>query len=75
MLLFTAAMVVLCAGLYPWMAMPGANLAVASFHSWIDVHSMVGLLLFMGMIVHIKRRLRRIFRPARRNSVYQSAAV
>jgi hypothetical protein len=59
-LLLMATLVVLWAGFYPWITMPGATLEVAVFHQWIDVHARVGILFFVGMVVHIVRRWRRI---------------
>jgi hypothetical protein len=70
-LLLIVTLVVLCAGFYPWIAMPGATLEVKAFHNWIDVHSRVGIFFLIGMVVHIIRRGRRIFASrgaaARRN--------
>lgn len=60
-LLFVAALVAVWAGFYAWVVFPGATLEHEEFHRWIDVHNRVGLLLLIGMGVHIKRRWRRIF--------------
>ena len=60
-LLLVTTLVVLCAGFYPWIVMPGATLEVVEFHKWIDVHARVGILVLIGMGVHITRRWRRIF--------------
>ncbi len=68
-LLFIVMLVVLWAGFYPWVAMPGATLEVKAFHDWIDVHNRVGIFFLIGMVVHITRRWRRMFRFAKRNKV------
>ena len=60
-LLLVIGLVVLWAGFYPWISMPGATLEVRDYHGWIDIHSRVGLFFLMGTAVHIKRRWRRIF--------------
>lgn len=75
LLLLVMALVVICAGFYPWLAMPGARLFARRFHNWIDVHSIAGLFFLAGMSVHIIRRWRRLFRPAGGNRVLQSATV
>lgn len=66
-LLFIASLVVLGAGFYPWIVMPGATLEVEVFHKWIDVHNQVGIFFLIGMGVHIRRRWRRIMRFTKRN--------
>ena len=59
-LLLAITLVVLWAGFYPWLTMPGATLEVATFHQWIDIHARVGIFVLIGMGVHIIRRWRRI---------------
>ncbi|MBU2551199.1 MAG: DUF4405 domain-containing protein [Proteobacteria bacterium] len=59
LLLLFLALVVIYAGFYPWITMPGATLKVHTFHSWIDVHTRAGLFFLLGMAVHITRRWRR----------------
>jgi len=59
--LLLATLVVMGSAFYAWVAMPKATLAVETFHDWIDVHLQVGILLLIGLGVHIKRRWRRIF--------------
>ena len=59
-LLLVTTSVVLWAGFYPWLVMPGATLESAVFHGWIDLHARVGILVLIGMAVHIIRRWRRI---------------
>lgn len=68
-LLFIAMLVVLCAGFYPWIVMPGSTLEVETFHEWIDVHSRIGIFFLFGMAVHIKRRWKRIIRFTKIKSV------
>ena len=60
-LLLLAALVVMWAGFYAWIAMPQATLEVKEYHRWIDVHNIAGLFFLTGMNVHIKRRWRRLF--------------
>lgn len=60
-LLLIATLVVMWAGFYPWITMPGATLAVETYHNWIDVHNVVGLILLLGIAIHIIRRWQRIF--------------
>ena len=60
-LLLTAMLVVMWAGFYPWITMPGATLEVETYHNWIDVHNIVGLIYLLGITVHIIRRWRRMF--------------
>ena len=61
--------VVLWAGFYPWIAMPGATLEVEVFHNWIDVHNRVGIFYLIGMIVHTTKRRRRIFKITKKNII------
>jgi len=68
-LLFLAALVVLWAGFYPWIVMPGATLEVEEYHKWINVHNIVGIFFLIGMGVHIKRRWRLIIRYTKRKNV------
>jgi hypothetical protein len=60
-LMLIAATVVLGAGFYGWIGFPNATLENREYHRWIDIHNRVGILLLVGMGVHIKRRWRRIF--------------
>ena len=60
-LLLITTMIVLWAGFYPWIAMPGATLELETYHNWIDVHNRVGLLFLIGMAVHIIRRWKRFY--------------
>ena len=62
-------LVVLGAGFYPWIAMPGATLEVEVFHNWIDVHNRVGIFYLIGMIVHTTKRRRRIFKITKKNII------
>ncbi|MBN2500990.1 MAG: DUF4405 domain-containing protein [Anaerolineales bacterium] len=76
-LLLFAALIVICAGFYPWIAMPGATLAVETYHNWIDVHNIVGIVFLFGMAVHIFRRWQRMFyarRVALRRKTIRSGA-
>ena len=61
-LLLGVLMIVAWAGFFPWLTMPGATLKVAAYHSWIDIHTRVGLFLLIGMSIHIVRRWPRIFK-------------
>jgi 2-oxoglutarate ferredoxin oxidoreductase subunit delta len=60
-LLFIATLVVVWAGFYPWIVMPGATLEVEEYHKWVDVHNRVGILFVIGIVVHMTRRWRRLF--------------
>jgi hypothetical protein len=60
-LMFIAAAVVLWAAFYAWVGYPNATLENREYHRWIDIHNRVGILLLIGMGVHIKRRWRRVF--------------
>ncbi len=60
-LLLTASLVVIGAGFYAWITMPGATLDIETYHHWIDVHNIVGLMFLVGMVIHIVRRWQRIF--------------
>jgi hypothetical protein len=68
-LLLIATLVVLWAGFYSWITMPGAALENETFHSWIDIHNRVGILFLIGMGVHIKRRWQRMYPFRRRHDV------
>jgi hypothetical protein len=46
-LLLITTIVVLWAGFYPWIAMPGATLEVETYHNWIDVHNRIGIFFFL----------------------------
>jgi hypothetical protein len=63
-LMLIAAAVVLWAGFYAWVGFPNATLENREYHRWIDIHNRVGILLLVGMGVHIKRRWRRVFSHA-----------
>lgn len=73
-MLLMATLIVLGAGFYPWIVMPGATLETEVFHKWIDVHNRVGIFFLIGMGVHVKRRWRRIIRFTKRNSALESNA-
>jgi hypothetical protein len=60
-LLLVATVIVLWAGFYGWIAFPDATLENKEYHRWIDIHNRVGIVLLIGMGVHIKRRWKRIF--------------
>ena len=64
-LLLSMALVVICAGFFTWIAMPGASLFSRRFHNWIDVHNIVGLFFLGGTGLHVVRRWWRIFPSAR----------
>lgn len=68
-LLMIVSLVVICAGFYPWIAMPGVSLNNEEYHDWIDVHNRVGIVFLIGMIVHIQRRWRQIFIKTVRNNI------
>jgi hypothetical protein len=67
-LMLIAAIVVLWAGFYAWIVFPDATLENRAYHRWIDIHNRVGIFLLIGMGVHIKRRWRRVFLHAVRDS-------
>ena len=73
-LLFIATLVVVWAGFYPWIVMPGATLEVEKYHEWIDVHNRVGIFLVIGMAVHIVRRRGRLFGFIKKNHELKSNA-
>lgn len=59
-LLFFVGMLVLFAGFYPWITMPGAPLRIRSYHAWIDIHQLSGIAFLIGSAIHIARRWRRL---------------
>jgi 2-oxoglutarate ferredoxin oxidoreductase subunit delta len=67
-LLLIATLVVLWAGFYPWIAMPGSTLENETFHHWIDIHNRVGIFYLIGLVVHILRRWRRVIRFTRKRN-------
>jgi hypothetical protein len=63
LMLITAA-IVLWTGFYAWIGFPNATLENRDYHRWIDIHNRVGVVLLIGMGVHVKRRWRRVFSHA-----------
>jgi len=59
--LFEASAVVTGTGLYLWTFHPGAGLYGEGNHHILDVHNIIGLLMFVGVTAHIAGRWRRIF--------------
>lgn len=72
--LLIVGIIVMWAGFYPWIAMPGATLEVEVYHSWIDIHNRVGIVFLTGLFIHIARRWRRIFGINKRNNMPKSNA-
>jgi hypothetical protein len=71
-LLLIATLVVMGAGFYPWIVMPGATLEVETYHNWIDVHNIVGIIFLIGVAMHTTRRWR-LFFTRRRNTSKRAA--
>ena len=65
-LFLIVSLIVMWAGFYPWITMPGATLENKIFHNWIDVHNRVGILFLFGIGVHIIRRWQQIYTSRRR---------
>jgi hypothetical protein len=72
-LLLSAALIVVCAGFYAWIMMPGATLENETFHHWIDMHNIVGITFLIGISIHIIRRWGRIFH-SRQNARLRSTS-
>jgi ferredoxin len=63
MLLLVLTIIVLSAGFIPWIVMPSATLEYDLYHGWIDIHNRFGIVLLIGLLVHILKRRKGIFAP------------